>query len=769
MGGRQSRRCRASRWLPWVASLLALAVAPAASARVALVATGTPEAVFIGIPRNEVVARLALPGPSRAVAVSRDGNRGYVSAGSEIVALDVNHRSETGRSNWGAGQPEIIDLELARSGDVLYAVRGSQLLALDPLTLGQRAVVELGAVARQLAVAPDGATAAVALRGGRVAMLSLRGGRLLRHVALQGAVGVAISDSGMTYVTARRRLRLIAAGQRRARKRAIALPAGAGGWLALSPGRSKLVVGAAPRGRAAALVELERLKVRRLVSGTGPGRAAWDPTASRIALADAGSGSVSLVSPFTRGRVLLIPLPGTTPTDVVVQPGLALIMGSDLADRITGSRGDDEIRGLEGDDVLRGGRGRDVLEGGPGADQLSGGANSDRATGDEGDDFLVGGNGDDKLFGGPGSDGADGGTGNDTIHGDDGDDTLDGGDGDDTILGGEGDDTIVEKGFGDDKLLDGGPGNDLIKGGRGSDQVIRGGPGNDRLYGETGSERIRGGDGDDFIDGGRAGDRLEGDDGNDTILGDAGNDHLYGGRGDDKLDAGSGDDELVGHEGDDLLIGGSGPDAIRAGPGNDTIRAADDSIDTIDCGEGDDTVYVEIDAPGRDLLSGCETVVAIAPERDSDVTVANTIRGTRHADVLRGTAIRDSIFGRGGSDRIYGYAGDDYLDGDRGNDRLHGGAGSDTIAGRYGNDVIWGDAGNDHITGDRGDDRIFGGTGNDRIYGNIGYDRIDGGSGNDRINVVDHRVDRVTCGPGRDIVFADPVDRVARDCESVRR
>ena len=477
MGGRQSRRCRASRWLPWVASLLALAVAPAASARVALVATGTPEAVFIGIPRNEVVARLALPGPSRAVAVSRDGNRGYVSAGSEIVALDVNHRSETGRSNWGAGQPEIIDLELARSGDVLYAVRGSQLLALDPLTLGQRAVVELGAVARQLAVAPDGATAAVALRGGRVAMLSLRGGRLLRHVALQGAVGVAISDSGMTYVTARRRLRLIAAGQRRARKRAIALPAGAGGWLALSPGRSKLVVGAAPRGRAAALVELERLKVRRLVSGTGPGRAAWDPTASRIALADAGSGSVSLVSPFTRGRVLLIPLPGTTPTDVVVQPGLALIMGSDLADRITGSRGDDEIRGLEGDDVLRGGRGRDVLEGGPGADQLSGGANSDRATGDEGDDFLVGGNGDDKLFGGPGSDGADGGTGNDTIHGDDGDDTLDGGDGDDTILGGEGDDTIVEKGFGDDKLLDGGPGNDLIKGGRGSDQVIRGGPG----------------------------------------------------------------------------------------------------------------------------------------------------------------------------------------------------------------------------------------------------------------------------------------------------
>jgi len=78
-------------FLPGAATLLALALtltaAPAAQARVTLVATGTPELAFLGIPSNEIVARLALPGPARAVAISRNGARGYVTAGSEVVAL----------------------------------------------------------------------------------------------------------------------------------------------------------------------------------------------------------------------------------------------------------------------------------------------------------------------------------------------------------------------------------------------------------------------------------------------------------------------------------------------------------------------------------------------------------------------------------------------------------------------------------------------------------------------------------------------------------
>src|SRR4051794_33694865 len=104
-------------FLPGTAWLLALMLvlmgAPAAQARVTLVATGTPELAFLGIPGNDVVARLALPGPARAVAVSHDGARGYVTAGGEVVAVDVNARRESNRSALGPGPPEIADLELS--------------------------------------------------------------------------------------------------------------------------------------------------------------------------------------------------------------------------------------------------------------------------------------------------------------------------------------------------------------------------------------------------------------------------------------------------------------------------------------------------------------------------------------------------------------------------------------------------------------------------------------------------------------------------------
>ncbi len=760
-------------FLPLAGSLLALllgsALAPPAFARVALVAPGTPELLFLGIPKNEVVARLALPGAARAVAVSRDGGRGYVTAGGEIVAVDVNTRQETGRSTLGGGPPEVSALVLSPGGETLYAVRGTQLLVLDSQTLVQRTAIELRGEGSALAVSNSGAAAAVVLRSGRVAMLALGSNTLLRHVKLKDALGVAIADSGVTYVTARGRLRVIGPRQHRVRKRAIALPDGAGGALTLSPGRSRLVVGAAPGGQAGAIVDLRTSSVQRLVAGSGPGRAAWYPDASRIIFADGGGATVSLISPFSRGRIGLVTLPGTSPSDLVVQPGLAVISGTDGPDEITGTRGDDKLEGLAGDDLLRGARGRDALDGGPGNDKLSGGANSDGISGGEGDDMMTGSTGNDEIRGGPGADGADGGTGNDTIQGEDGNDQLDGGDGDDTIFGGNGDDVIVERGFGDDKQLNGGPGNDIIKGGRGGDKLIEGEDGDDELYGESGSEHIIGGRGSDRIDGGRAGDRLDGNEGDDVIKGDAGNDDIFGHEGNDKLDGGSGNDELEGDLGDDELVGGNGADKLTAGPGNDTIRAADDSADSVLCGDGNDTVYVEADAPTRDTLSGCEVVVPVAAERDNDTTTAQVIRGTTGTDRLVGTPLDDSIFGLAGIDHMYGLDGNDYVDGDTGNDRLHGGRGNDVIAGRRGDDTIWGDEGNDRITGDRGRDRIFGGPGHDEIFGNYGADQIDGGPGNDRINVVHGEVDRVVCGSGNDVVFADPRDIIGRDCESVRR
>jgi Ca2+-binding RTX toxin-like protein len=86
-----------------------------------------------------------------------------------------------------------------------------------------------------------------------------------------------------------------------------------------------------------------------------------------------------------------------------------------------------------------------------------------------------------------------------------------------------------------------------------------------------------------------------------------------------------------------------------------------------------------------------------------------------------------------------------------------------------GNDVVRAGGGADRIFGERGNDRLFGQAGNDRLVGGPGRDRLDGGAGNDVLDARDRaRGDVVTCGRGRDTVWFNRGDRVARDCE-IRR
>ncbi len=101
-----------------------------------------------------------------------------------------------------------------------------------------------------------------------------------------------------------------------------------------------------------------------------------------------------------------------------------------------------------------------------------------------------------------------------------------------------------------------------------------------------------------------------------------------------------------------------------------------------------------------------------------------------------------------------------------------------TKVGSAGPDVLRGGAGNDTLRGLGGKDRLFGGSGNDRLFGNAGNDRLEGGKGrdildagqgNDSIVARDKAVDTIRCGRGRDVVIADRADKVARDCETVRR
>ena len=79
------------------------------------------------------------------------------------------------------------------------------------------------------------------------------------------------------------------------------------------------------------------------------------------------------------------------------------------------------------------------------------------------------------------------------------------------------------------------------------------------------------------------------------------------------------------------------------------------------------------------------------------------------------------------------------------------------------------DPGRGQIDGTRFPDRICGRRGVDVIDPLDGKDFVFAGAGPDRIFARDIYRDVIDCGRGKDVVFADRKDVVARDCEQVRR
>jgi Tol biopolymer transport system component len=100
---------------------------------------------------------------------------------------------------------------------------------------------------------------------------------------------------------------------------------------------------------------------------------------------------------------------------------------------------------------------------------------------------------------------------------------------------------------------------------------------------------------------------------------------------------------------------------------------------------------------------------------------------------------------------------------------LTGTAKADLIEAGGGNDWVNGGAGNDQIYGGSGNDTLYGGPGNDLLNGGPGLDKIFGGPGNDTIRAADGVKDTIDCGTGRDVVYADKHDKVAKNCEVVHR
>ncbi len=73
------------------------------------------------------------------------------------------------------------------------------------------------------------------------------------------------------------------------------------------------------------------------------------------------------------------------------------------------------------------------------------------------------------------------------------------------------------------------------------------------------------------------------------------------------------------------------------------------------------------------------------------------------------------------------------------------------------------------IVGTPEGDVILGSPGDDVIDGGGGNDYICAGAGDDTVYARDSRSDRVDCGTGRDTAVVNSNDKVARNCERVRR
>ncbi len=327
-----------------------------------------------------------------------------------------------------------------------------------------------------------------------------------------------------------------------------------------------------------------------------------------------------------------------------------------------------------------------------------------------------------------------------------------------TIELGDGNDTFDGSGFSGaytqewKEEVNGGPGDDTISTGGGNDRIVPG-PGNDVVHGNGGADRAIADptpDGNDVLDlgtdsynlvddsartepltleGGILGaageaDRLEG---LNVVVGGSGDDHFTI-AGTEFIKGGVGDDTLIGNEGSNYIYGGDGNDTIRGGGGGDRLYG----------GEGDDNVE---GGAGNDFIE------EIGEEEDADIPF-----GSSSAKV-------------GGNDTLDGGEGDDMILAGPGEDAVEGGPGNDRIYGEAGNDRLEGGAGDDKVAGDQGDDRISGGEGDDRLFAG----RAEEFSSHFAGIAVDTGVDSLFCGPGQDIAQANTWDRVASDCETIKR
>ena len=360
------------RILPLVLALGLLAPA-AAQARVVVVATDRPQAALLDVSTNAIAARVALPGPARAVATANDGSRAYVAAGRGVTAIDLGTRAVVGSAPLGGVVTHRR--HLARRGS---RVRHPRPRAAHPRCRRSTAR-RRPAPRRSRARSPSrrtGTRAVLTLAGGRAVVVDLATQRVRRKARVAGAGAIAFDAGDRAWISSRtgKRGRLVPLDPvGGSLGRAIKLAKGLGGGGLAIRGRRAFVGSGGPRLRAA-VVDLPRRKlITSPRTGGGPGMPAWSPDGVRIYVTDSGAR--------TRLGPLRVQLP--PPAHVVGVRGTpararrpararAARRAPRAPDTLDGTRGADRLVGLGGDDLLRGVRGDDILEGGPGNDTLSG-------------------------------------------------------------------------------------------------------------------------------------------------------------------------------------------------------------------------------------------------------------------------------------------------------------------------------------------------------------------------------------------------------------
>jgi Ca2+-binding RTX toxin-like protein len=420
------------------------------------------------------------------------------------------------------------------------------------------------------------------------------------------------------------------------------------------------------------------------------------------------------------------------------------------------------------------------------ASLLAGDNNDNTLLGTAVADDLSGAGGNDTLFGLGGDDRIDGGTGNDV---------LDGGDGNDTLIGGDGWDTAsyaqalaavhVDLGVSGPQAT--GAGMDTLVG---IEDVI-GSAFDDTLIGASGVvNHLYGGAGNDLLIG--VGDVLDGGAGNDTasfastfgtiidlaisgpqwdgtvlinienVIGSASWDMLKGDGGNNHLMGGEGSDILMGRGGDDILEGGGSP------------------ADTASYAEAASGVTVDLGIAGpQNTGEGFDTLIGI-----------ENLTGSAFADTLKGDAGDNNLTGGAGDDTLIGMGGQDEFHGGDGSDTVsYAGMTSGVTVDLNASSFQWinistsqwldsienvtGSAFADKFTGNAGANALNGGAGNDLLIGGLGHDMLTGGAGNDTFDF--NSVGESPVGTGlRDIITdfqsgQDKIDLSSIDTDPTRK